>query len=41
MSRHDPTVALAHMVRHAAEAVELTRGKARQNLDPDRLSNWP
>lgn len=37
MSRHDPAVALGHMARHAAEAVELTREKTRLDLDTDRL----
>ncbi len=35
---HDPDrVRLRHMLDHAREAVELVRGRTRQNLDDDRL----
>jgi uncharacterized protein with HEPN domain len=37
MSRHDPYVALRHMLDHASEAVALFRGKSRLDLDGDRL----
>jgi uncharacterized protein with HEPN domain len=37
MSQHDPLVALRHMLDHAREAVELTRGRTRADLDEDRL----
>ena len=37
MSQHDPLVALSHMVDHAREAVALTQGRSRTDLDSDRL----
>jgi len=37
MTRHDDTVALRHMRDHAAEAMEAVRGRARPDLDNDRL----
>jgi uncharacterized protein with HEPN domain len=37
MSRHDPAVALGHMLAHAEEAVVLCQGKTRQDLNTDRL----
>lgn len=37
MSRHDPHVALRRMLDHALEAIGLTRGRARSDLDADRL----
>jgi len=37
MTRHDDTIALRHMRDHAAEAVALSRGRSRGDLDDDRL----
>ncbi|HLA83435.1 MAG TPA: HepT-like ribonuclease domain-containing protein [Thermoguttaceae bacterium] len=37
MTRHDDTVALRHMRDHATEAVEISRGHSRGDLDTDRL----
>jgi uncharacterized protein with HEPN domain len=39
MSRHDDAVRLRHMLDHAREAVELCRGRTRQDLGSDRLLN--
>ncbi len=39
MSHHDPIVRLRHMLSHAREAVALTQGKTRSDLDRDRLLN--
>ncbi len=39
MSKHDPLVALNQILSHAQEAVELCRGKLREDLDADRLLN--
>jgi uncharacterized protein with HEPN domain len=39
MSRHDPMVRVHHMLDHAREAVEMTRTRARADLDADRLLN--
>lgn len=39
MSRHDDEVRLRHMLDHAQEAVELCRGRTRQDLGADRLLN--
>ena len=39
MSRHDPFVRIRHMRDHAKEAVELSRGRSRNDLDTDRLLN--
>lgn len=39
MSRHDPKVRVRHMLDHAREAVEMARGRARDDLDTDRLLN--
>jgi uncharacterized protein with HEPN domain len=39
MSRRDPNLALRQMLAHAREAVALTRGKTRLDLDRDRLLN--
>ncbi|MFW6118912.1 MAG: DUF86 domain-containing protein [Planctomycetota bacterium] len=36
MTRHEDTVRLRHMLEHAREAVELTEGKSRADLDSDR-----
>ena len=36
MTRHDPTVRVRHMLDHAREAVEMTRGRVRADLDTDR-----
>ncbi len=36
MARHDPTVRVRHMLDHAREAVEMTRGRARADLNTDR-----
>lgn len=37
MPRHDLRLTLRHMRDHAAEAVELTRGRSRKELDQNRL----
>lgn len=39
MSRHDIRVSLRHMRDHIREALELTRGRTRQDLDADRMLN--
>ena len=39
MSRHDDTVRLRHMLDHAREAVVLSRGRSRNDLDSDRTLN--
>lgn len=39
MSRHDPLVRLRHMLDHAREAVDMARGRSRQDLDRDRQFN--
>ena len=39
MTRHDPMVRVHHMLDHSREAVELTRGRPRADLDRDRLLN--
>ena len=36
MSRHDPIVALRHMLDHAREAAAMVEGRARAQLDGDR-----
>ena len=39
MSRHDPMVRLRHMLSHAREAVSITQGKVRADLNSDRQLN--
>src|SRR6266536_1356037 len=39
MSKRDPRVALRQVLSHAREAVEISRGKTRSDLDADRLLN--
>ncbi len=39
MSRRDPRVHIHHMLDHAAEALEMTRGRSRADLDTDRMLN--
>ncbi len=39
MSQHRTTVSLRHMLDHALEAVTLTKGKTRADLDKDRELN--
>ena len=39
MTRHDPMVYVHHMLDHAREAVEMTRGRTRADLDRDRMLN--
>jgi len=39
MPMHKSTVRLRHMLDHAREAVSLTQGKSRVNIDNDRLLN--
>lgn len=39
MSKHDPEIALRQILTHAREAVTLTKGKTRADLDQDRLLN--
>jgi uncharacterized protein with HEPN domain len=36
MTRHDPMVAVRHMLDHAREAVEMVRGRSRRDVDTDR-----
>ena len=37
MSRRDDTVPLRHMLDHAREAVAMVRGRARRDVDTDRM----
>ena len=39
MSKHDPDVSLHQILAYAREAVEISKGKTRQDLDRDRLLN--
>ena len=39
MSRHDPMVSVRHMLEHAREAVAMTHGLSRADLDTDRKLN--
>lgn len=39
MSRRDDEVRLLHMLDHAQEAVEMCRGRTRQDLGADRMLN--
>lgn len=39
MTRHDPFVRIRHMVEHAREAVEMTHGRSREDLNLDRQLN--
>jgi uncharacterized protein with HEPN domain len=39
MTRHDANVGLQHMLDYAQEAVEMTRGRQRVDLDTDRQLN--
>jgi len=39
MSRHDPFISLRQILSHAREAVALSQGKSRADLDNDRLLN--
>ncbi len=39
MSRRDPVVYVRHMLDHAKEAVEMTRGRTRADLDENRMLN--
>jgi uncharacterized protein with HEPN domain len=39
MSRHDDQPKLRHMLDHAVEAVEMTRGRTRADVDTDRQLN--
>ena len=39
MSRRDPRVYIHHMLDHAAEALEMTQGRSRADLDTDRMLN--
>jgi uncharacterized protein with HEPN domain len=36
MTRHDDRLRLRHMLTHAAEAIEMARGRRREDLDRDR-----
>ncbi len=36
MTRHDPVLSVRHMLDHAREAVEMTLGRSRADLDTDR-----
>lgn len=37
MSQREPGAAIAHMVRHAEEAIALVSGRRRRDLDADRI----
>ena len=39
MSRREAAVRLRHMLNHAREAIEMARGKTRNDLDSDRKLN--
>jgi uncharacterized protein with HEPN domain len=39
MSKHDPDVTFRQILAYAEEAVEISRGKMRDDLDKDRLLN--
>jgi len=39
MSQHNTSVSLRHMLDHALEAVAMTKGKTRADLDKDRQLN--
>jgi uncharacterized protein with HEPN domain len=39
MSKRDPEIALRQILEHAREAVAITQGKTRTDLDRDRLLN--
>ena len=39
MSKHDPEVILKQILQYAEEAVSISQGKTRQNLNNDRLLN--
>jgi uncharacterized protein with HEPN domain len=39
MSRHESAVGLRHMLEYAREAVEMARGRSRDDLDSDRKLN--
>ena len=39
MSQHNTSVSLRHMLDHALEAVAMTEGKTRADLDKDRQLN--
>ena len=39
MARHDPILSVRHMLDHAREAVEMSRTRARADLDTDRMLN--
>ena len=40
MSRRDPRVHIHHMLDHAAEALEMTRGRSWADRDTDRMLNF-
>lgn len=37
MSRRDPVIVLRHMLDHAVEAIELSAGRSRRDLENDRM----
>jgi len=39
MTRHDARVCLRHMLHHAQEAIEMARGRRREDLDANRQLN--
>ena len=39
MKQHDDSVSIRHMFDHAVEAVEMSRGRSRADLDRDRQLN--
>ena len=41
MSKHETSVRLRHMLDYAREAVALTQGKAREDLETERVLDLP
>jgi|GEM_PF-2867261 len=39
MSHHEDETRLRHMLDHAAEAIEMVRGRTRRDIDADRQLN--
>ncbi|HSB65656.1 MAG TPA: HepT-like ribonuclease domain-containing protein [Anaerolineales bacterium] len=39
MSKHDPELTLRQILRYAQEAIEISQGKTRPDLDQERLLN--
>ena len=41
MTQRDPSVALHHMLDSAVEAVELLGTRSNDDINQDRVGNWP